>query len=213
MMSHERQTELVCLAKQGGIEGDDALVDLINGIMPMIVDLAWNFANAYSGSVNIFDDFVQEQTFALPRAMEGYDPDHKSGASFSTFARTPLKNILINLTRTPRPLDTALPLNEAVLSADEDDRGRSWVEERNVGPERPPEIELEAVNLMSDLKDALSNLSVRERLVVELHDGMGDYKRHTFQEISQVIDRTPERARQIKKEALSRLREDFKDWF
>ena len=212
MMSSERQAELVYLVKQGGTEGDAALADLINGIMPVMEGLAWNFANAHPGSVHDFDDLVQEQAIFLPAIMEGYDPGHESGASFSTYARTPFKNRLINLTRTPRPLDNALSLNEAILGNDGDGRGMSWVRDRVVGPKRSPEIAIEAADLMKDLGDALGSLPERERLVVELHNGIGNHRRHTFKEIDQVIDRTEARAGQIKREALSRLGKDLKDW-
>jgi len=213
MMSSDRQTELVCLAKQGGTEGSDALVDLIDGITLMMNGLAQKFADAHPRSVHLFGDLVQEQMIALPIIMQGYDPRHESGANFFTFARTPLTNRLINLTRTPRPLDGALPLNEVILPGNDDDgRGTSWVRGKVVGPERPPEIAIEATDLVRDLKNALDNLPERERLVIKLHGGIGNHQRHTFEEIGRVIDLTESRAGQIKREALSRLGKDLKDW-
>jgi RNA polymerase primary sigma factor len=63
---------------------------------------------------------------------------------------------------------------------------------------------------VDEKKDELENLMVkldnRERLVVRLRHGVGVSKEHTLEEVGEVIGVTRERARQIEKKAVEKMR-------
>ncbi len=60
--------------------------------------------------------------------------------------------------------------------------------------------------LREQVQNALANLSVRERQVLELRFGLIDGKDHTLEEVSRYFDVTRERIRQIEAKALRKLR-------
>jgi RNA polymerase primary sigma factor len=61
--------------------------------------------------------------------------------------------------------------------------------------------------LRTDLVQALSHLSERERRIIDLRYGLADGQRRTLEEVGKVLGMTRERARQIEAEALRRLRQ------
>jgi RNA polymerase primary sigma factor len=56
------------------------------------------------------------------------------------------------------------------------------------------------------LREALKNLSYRERRVLELRYGLGDERPRTLADLSSLFDLTPERVRQIENRSLRKLR-------
>lgn len=70
------------------------------------------------------------------------------------------------------------------------------------GPYRP---EVEEVSLGSGLNRALSDLSERERLVLNLRFGLNGEKEHTLAEVAQRLGVSVERVRQIQVRALAKL--------
>lgn len=59
---------------------------------------------------------------------------------------------------------------------------------------------------MTELKpEALANLTERERRIIELRYGLSDGEMHTYEEIATAFELTPERVRQLEKNALSQL--------
>ncbi len=60
--------------------------------------------------------------------------------------------------------------------------------------------------LREQMQSALTDLSERERLVLELRFGIGDNREHTLEEVSREFDVTRERIRQIEAKALRKLR-------
>jgi RNA polymerase sigma factor (sigma-70 family) len=75
---------------------------LANQIVVLNQRLVTRIARAVKGS--IFPDSIQDGNIGLAKAMENYDPDHISLASFSTFARTFIVNEVNNGVRDLRPI-------------------------------------------------------------------------------------------------------------
>jgi RNA polymerase primary sigma factor len=72
----------------------------------------------------------------------------------------------------------------------------------------PPDELAEHLCLLEDVREALGQLSPRERMVLALRFGIGYERAHSLEEAGRVLGVTRERARQIEAQALSRLRDD-----
>jgi RNA polymerase primary sigma factor len=96
------------------------------------------------------------------------------------------------------PLSLQMPVGEDA----EAEFGQLIADERAESPyERAAEtLKREA------LREALKNLSYRERRVLELRYGLDDEQARTVSDIAAVFDLTPERARQIEHKSLRKLR-------
>ena len=73
-----------------------------------------------------------------------------------------------------------------------------------------PRIKLENSNLMAKLNLCLSQLTEKQRLVLEQRFGLGDFEEGTLAEVGKKLGLTRERVRQIQIVALKRLRDILK---
>jgi RNA polymerase primary sigma factor len=94
-----------------------------------------------------------------------------------------------------------ISLEKPVGDEEESEFGQFIADERAESPyERAVEI------LRDDaLRDALENLSYRERRVLELRYGLGDEQAHTLDEVGRTFSVTCERIRQIENQSLKKL--------
>jgi len=71
----------------------------------------------------------------------------------------------------------------------------------------PPPDEIFKKKIQKEkLQKALSKIGTREREVLERNFGLGEYEPHTLEEISRIMNITRERVRQIKENALRKLK-------
>ncbi|KPK64059.1 hypothetical protein AMJ83_04395 [candidate division WOR_3 bacterium SM23_42] len=71
----------------------------------------------------------------------------------------------------------------------------------------PPPDEIFKKKIQKEkLQSALSKIGTREREVLERNFGLGEYEPHTLEEISRIMNITRERVRQIKENALRKLK-------
>jgi RNA polymerase primary sigma factor len=71
----------------------------------------------------------------------------------------------------------------------------------------PPPDEIFKKKIQKEkLQKALSKIASREREVLERNFGLGEYEPHTLEEISRIMNITRERVRQIKENALRKLK-------
>jgi RNA polymerase primary sigma factor len=104
---------------------------------------------------------------------------------------------IVNASRQPISLET--PVGE-----EEESQLGDFVPD--LGAEAP--VEAAAHSLLRDqLEDVLDELTTRERRVLELRFGLLDDRTHTLEEVGRELGVTRERARQIEREALAKLRE------
>ncbi len=97
---------------------------------------------------------------------------------------------------------TSLSLNDPVDAEGDSELGDLL--EQNVLPDTDERILRESFNIA--LRDALSELPVRERTVLELRFGLVDDQPKTLREIGDEMGLSRERVRQIESRALNRLR-------
>lgn len=89
------------------------------------------------------------------------------------------------------------------VGGEEDNQLEDFIEDE----EATSPIEATAREMMKEqLQQALDNLTVRERQVLELRFGLMDGKVHTLEEVGEYFDVTRERIRQIEATALRKLR-------
>lgn len=70
----------------------------------------------------------------------------------------------------------------------------------------PPDVIFKKKNQKEKLLKALKKLEAREQEILKRNFGLGDYEMHSLEEISRIMNITRERVRQIKENALRKLK-------
>ncbi len=92
---------------------------------------------------------------------------------------------------------------ETPIGEDGDSRFGDFLPDQDA---KDPEAMAEAASLTRDLRYALSTLTERERMVIELRFGLADGRERTLEEVGEVFQVTRERIRQIEAKAIRKLR-------
>lgn len=170
---------------------------LITQNMGYVVTLA----RQYKSDILSTDDLVSEGSIGLMKAAEKYDPSR--GKPFVTFAAPYIRRSIetaisrLETTTDVRSTDESLPVgsrnNYTLLNVLED---KSAVR---------ADALTEDATLTEDLLRVMSVLNERERQVVNLYYGNG-YEHQTMAEIGETMGLKRERVRQIRNQALRKLR-------
>ncbi len=134
-----------------------------------------------------YEDLFQEGLFALWQAILRFDP--RRGATFSTYAGLLItRRLWLVIHRLTRPQGFLLPGEEP----DPVERAlrRDWL-----------------AGLRRTLAQALRSLPARLQLVLRAHYGLDGAPPRSLTQISEPLGVTPERVRQLRNEALHRLRQ------
>lgn len=75
----------------------------------------------------------------------------------------------------------------------------------------PPDNHLMEESVMKNIQSAMSKLPKRESVILNMFFGLNDTQQYSLLEIAQIINMSSERVRQIKKQALRRLKTLLKD--
>ena len=174
---------------------------LVTANMGYVVTLA----RQYKSDILSTDDLVSEGAIGLMKAAEKYDAS--KGKPFVTFAapyiRRAIEKAISRLTTDidTRSTDESLPVgsrnNYTLLNVLEDKnavRANAAVEE---------------ITLTDDLLKCMNVLNEREQRVVNLYYGNG-YERQTMAEIAETMGLKRERVRQVRDQALRKLRKEAK---
>jgi len=131
--------------------------------------------------------------------------------------REPTPEELARILKVDDPSAVALALSELIpaYSLDEafEDSENPYIESVRLDIEGsdnlispPPEEVFKKKMEKEKLQKALSKIGTREREVLERNFGLGEYEPHTLEEISRIMNITRERVRQIKENALRKLK-------
>ena len=174
---------------------------LVTANMGYVVTLA----RQYKSEILSTDDLVSEGAIGLMKAAEKYDAS--KGKPFVTFAapyiRRAIEKAISRLTTDidTRSTDESLPVgsrnNFTLLNVLEDKNALQ------------ADATVEEATLTDDLLKCLNVLNEREQRVINLYYGNG-YERQTMAEIAEAMDLKRERVRQIRDQALRKLKKEAK---
>ena len=174
---------------------------LVTANMGYLVTLA----RQYKSDILSTDDLVSEGAIGLMKAAEKYDAS--KGKPFVTFAapyiRRAIEKAISRLTTDidTRSTDESLPVgsrnNYTLLNV---------LEDKNAVR---ADAAVEEITLTDDLLKCMNVLNEREQRVVNLYYGNG-YERQTMAEIAETMGLKRERVRQVRDQALRKLRKEAK---
>lgn len=174
---------------------------LVTANMGYVVTLA----RQYKSDILSTDDLVSEGAIGLMKAAEKYDAS--KGKPFVTFAapyiRRAIEKAISRLTTDidTRSTDESLPVgsrnNYTLLNV---------LEDKNAVR---ADAAVEEITLTDDLLKCMIVLNEREQRVVNLYYGNG-YERQTMAEIAETMGLKRERVRQVRDQALRKLRKEAK---
>ena len=174
---------------------------LVTANMGYVVTLA----RQYKSEILSTDDLVSEGAIGLMKAAEKYDAS--KGKPFVTFAAPYIRRAIekaigrLSTDIDTRSTDESLPVgsrnNFTLLNVLEDKNALQ------------ADATVEEATLTDDLLKCLNVLNEREQRVINLYYGNG-YERQTMAEIAEAMDLKRERVRQIRDQALRKLRKEAK---
>ena len=113
----ERELSGIIRRSQNPNNVEKATEELINSNLLLVVDRALKMKSRYSHSSVSIMDLIEEGNIALIRSAELYRADHKSKASFATYAVRAIDSKLMNLVKSDRTIylpDSYLSVRAAV---------------------------------------------------------------------------------------------------
>ena len=174
---------------------------LVTANMGYVVTLA----RQYKSEILSTDDLVSEGAIGLMKAAEKYDAS--KGKPFVTFAAPYIRRAIekaigrLSTDIDTRSTDESLPVgsrnNFTLLNVLEDKNALQ------------ADATVEEATLTDDLLKCLNVLHEREQRVINLYYGNG-YERQTMAEIAEAMDLKRERVRQIRDQALRKLKKEAK---
>ena len=174
---------------------------LVTANMGYVVTLA----RQYKSELLSTDDLVSEGAIGLMKAAEKYDAS--KGKPFVTFAAPYIRRAIekaigrLSTDIDTRSTDESLPVgsrnNFTLLNVLEDKNALQ------------ADATVEEATLADDLLKCLNVLNEREQRVINLYYGNG-YERQTMAEIAEAMDLKRERVRQIRDQALRKLKKEAK---
>ena len=174
---------------------------LVTANMGYVITLA----RQYKSDILSTDDLISEGTIGMMKAAEKYDAS--KGKPFVTFAapyiRRATEKAIDRLTNDidTRSTDESIPVgsrnNFTLLNVLEDKNAMK------------ADATVEEATLTDDLLQCMNVLNEREQRVINLYYGNG-YERQTMAEIAETMGLKRERVRQVRDQALRKLRKEAK---
>ena len=165
--------------------------------------LPFYIARRYFVSENDFDDYIAEGNAALYRAFNFWNPDI---AKFSTYACSVIKKTYWSFSKRNNYRNSRARF--ASIESDSEGEGLiKCIEAKN----EEVSLGLAIEDRERILSDALFSLNKRERTIVESRYGWNGQEILTLENSGRLIGVTKERARQIQKRAIEKIRDYIND--
>lgn len=192
-LTTKEEKELSDKIKQGNKQ---ALDKLVYHNLRFVVNVAKNYRNRGVP----FGDIIAEGNLGLIHAAEKFDAD--KGVKFISYAVWWIKNSINNCIDMYKRNNESIDYDEYVM----DNYDGSSVDKGDFINE---EFEKELIDLQSRqscVNDIMKCLKEREYKIIMLYYGLEDGKEHTLEEVGSYMNLTNERVRQIKDDAISKLK-------
>ena len=196
--------QLCSLAREGNKAAEEALIE---NVMPSIRITASNIQKRYSGILLETDDLVQEALIGLLRAIKTYDPETRS--LFLTYVQTIAENAMLDYVR---KCASVIPASGSILSLDAPPPGfdsEANVTYADILPDdynKNPEHLFIRKETITEVRNALSEISDRERAYLHYRFGFLDCMLHDQSETAAHFHLSLSRARHTEKAALNSVR-------
>lgn len=196
--------KLCSLAREGDKAAEEALIE---NVMPSIRITASNIQKRYSGILLETDDLVQEALIGLLRAIKTYDPETRS--LFLTYVQTIAENAMLDYVR---KCASVIPASGSILSLDAPPPGfdsEANVTYADILPDdynKNPEHLFIRKETITEVRNALSEISDRERAYLHYRFGFLDCMLHDQSETAAHFHLSLSRARHTEKAALNNVR-------
>ena len=196
--------QLCSLAREGNKAAEEALIE---NVMPSIRITASNIQKRYSGILLETDDLVQEALIGLLRAIKTYDPETRS--LFLTYVQTIAENAMLDYVR---KCASVIPASGSILSLDAPPPGfdsEANVTYADILPDdynKNPEHLFIRKETITEVRNALSEISDRERAYLHYRFGFLDCMLHDQSETAAHFHLSLSRARHTEKAVLNNVR-------
>jgi len=205
-ITRAKEKELILKAKNGDLNAQ-------NEILTANLRFVFNVASRYKGNGAAISDLISEGNMGLVKAIQKFNPE--KDVKFISYAVWWIRNAMqefikkrqttLNIEKEDDYLNSPV-ITDSFNVDDEDD----YVTKRetvlsNEEDETKRELHKNQKKIVDEL---LSNLSWRERFIIEQYYGINE-KEKNLEEIGKMLGITKERVRQIKKVSLSKLRSDI----
>ena len=203
-ISRNREKELILKAKNGDIDAQ-------NEILKANLRFVFNMAKRYKGKGATIGDLISEGNLGLIKAIERFEPERD--VKFISYAVWWVRNSIQEFIKKTQRTISIEKDEDSLNSIASERRLKDCDDEYLTKKDTLAYIEdfEEGQELKRNQKKTidllLSKLSDRERLVIELYYGI-DRDEKSHDEISQLLKITSERVRQIKQNALTKLRSE-----
>ena len=174
---------------------------LVTANMGYVVTLA----RQYKSDILSTDDLVSEGAIGLMKAAEKYDAS--KGKPFVTFAAPYIRRAIEKaISRLKTDIDTRSTDESLPVGSRNNYTLLNVLEDKNAVR---ADAAVEEITLTDDLLKCMNVLNEREQRVVNLYYGNG-YERQTMAEIAETMGLKRERVRQVRDQALRKLRKEAK---
>ena len=174
---------------------------LVTANMGYVVTLA----RQYKSDILSTDDLVSEGAIGLMKAAEKYDTS--KGKPFVTFAAPYIRRAIEKaISRLATDIDTRSTDESLPIGSRNNYTLLNVLEDKNV---LQADATVEEATLTDDLLKCMNVLNEREQRVINLYYGNG-YERQTMAEIAETMELKRERVRQVRDQALRKLKKAAK---
>lgn len=196
--------QLCFLAREGDKTAEAAVIE---NVLPSIRISAANIQKRYSGILLETDDLVQEAFIGVLRAIKTYDQE--TGNLLLTYAQTTAENAMLDYVR---KCASAIPASGSILSIDAPLPGfdsEANVTYADILPDdynKNPEQLFIRKETITEVRNALGEISDRERAYLHYRYGFVDDMSHDQTETASHFHLSLSRARHTEKAALNNVR-------
>ena len=199
-LSREEESEIIAVMEGGGEGAEEARSLLIERNLRLVAFIARRYENSGAG----IEDLISIGTLGLIKAVGTFHSD--KGIKLATYASRCIENeILMYFRKISGRQEVSL---DEPLNTDHD--GGELLLSDVLGSDEPPVgQELEEAEERLALRRALSRLSKRERLIIELRFGLGGRREMTQKEVADLLGISQSYISRLEKKILSKLRADL----